>query len=78
MSITLEKQEIIKWLDGLTDETIIHQLTALKVSIADDSELSLIEKESIDKGLASINNGNIKSHEEVMHLTKLKFPDLFS
>ena len=78
MSITTEKQEIIKWLDGLNDETIIHQLTALKVSISDDTRLSTFEKEAINKGLESKSNGNIKPHEDVMHLTKQKFPQLFS
>lgn len=78
MSITSEKQEIIKWLDGLNDETIIHQLTALKVSISDYTELTETEKEAIDKSLASINNGNTKAHDDVMQLTKQKFPQLFS
>lgn len=78
MSITTEKQEIIKWLDGLDDETVIHQLTALKVSISDNSELSASEKTAIDKGLKSLKEGKTKSHEEVMNLTKQKFPQLFS
>ena len=78
MSITTEKQEIIKWLDELNDETIIHQLTALKVSVTDKSELSTSEKHAINKGLESKSDGNIKHHEDVMHLTKQKFPQLFS
>ncbi|GAB1444782.1 MAG: hypothetical protein KF860_06425 [Cyclobacteriaceae bacterium] len=78
MNIQTEKLEIIQWLAKINDSKIIKQFMLIKRSNEEDTAVNLSqeEKEAIDKGLQSINDGRIKSHEEVMETTRIKYAHL--
>lgn len=70
-NIEKEKLEIIKWVTTLKDETSIARLKMLKESkVGADwwNEISEEEKSAINKGLADIKAGRIKSHKEAKKL----------
>lgn len=79
MDIQAEKLDIIQWLAGIEDSRIVKQLLALKKLNEEIviKELTIEEKVAIDKGLTSIKEGRIKSHEDVTKATKKKYPTLF-
>jgi hypothetical protein len=76
MNLQEEKLEIIKWLVGIEDRALINQFIFLKNSNL-RTELTTQEKNAIDVALKSVDEGRIKSHEEVLKATKSKFPQLF-
>ena len=61
MNITIEKQNLLQWIQGLTDEKIIERI----LSIKENDEVSTYENQLIQKGLEDISNGNVSAHEEV-------------
>ena len=68
MNIKTEKLKLIEWLVALQDLTILEKLKFLKdnPNITDWWDtISEQEKESIDRGLKDIENGNTTSHNEV-------------
>lgn len=75
MNIQEEKEDIIKWLREITDNRIVRQLSILKNSNK-EAELSQQEKEAIDAGLQDIKEGKVRTNEEVMELTRQKYPHL--
>jgi predicted transcriptional regulator len=79
MDIQSEKLGIIKWLASINDGKIIKQFMLLKRSNEESVSVNLnqAEKTAIDKGLESIKEGRVKSHEEVIETTKNKYPHLF-
>lgn len=79
MNINAEKLDIIQWLAQVNDNKVIKKFMLLKKSNEESiaANLSHEEKEAIDKGLQSINEGRFKSHEEVIEATKSKYPTLF-
>ncbi len=79
MNIQAEKLDIIQWLAQVNDSRVIKKFMLLKKSSEESivANLSHEEKEAIDKGLQSINEGRFKSHEEVIEATKSKYPTLF-
>jgi predicted transcriptional regulator len=79
MNIQAEKLDIIKWLAGINDSRIIKQFMLLKKSNQEMLPISLSqgEKDAIDKGLKSLNEGHLTSHEEVKEITQKKYPHLF-
>lgn len=79
MDIQAEKLNIIKWLAGIQESKVIKQFILLKKSNEEfpSKKLSQTEKLAIDKGLQSIKDGRIKSHEEVMKITRKKYTQLF-
>jgi predicted transcriptional regulator len=79
MDIQTEKLELIKWLAEIDDYRIKKQIKMLQRSTREDasSDLTDAEKSAIDKGLKSIQEGSVKSHDEVKNMTGEKFPDLF-
>tara|TARA_R110000796_G_scaffold252645_1_gene390123 strand:+ start:5798 stop:6040 length:243 start_codon:yes stop_codon:yes gene_type:complete len=79
MDIQAEKRDLIQWLSGLNDLRMIKLVGALrKASEADSgSKLTKAEIAAIDQGLRSIKEGKVKSHDDVMELTKKEFPNLF-
>lgn len=69
MNIAIEKQNIVQWVQNLSDEKIIEKILALK----DNTQISPFEKKLIDNGLRDIEEGNIYSHEEVKENFKVRF-----
>lgn len=79
MDIQAEKLSLIEWLAGINDSRIIKQFKALQRSNQEQMENSLTsaEKSAIDKGLKSIAEGKVHTHESVMESTQKKYPNLF-
>jgi predicted transcriptional regulator len=79
MNIQVEKLDIIQWLAKVNDSKIIKQFMLLKKLNEEitDVKLSHEEREAIDRGLQSINDGRFKSHDEVMEATRKKYAHLF-
>ena len=69
MNITIEKQNLLQWIQGLTDEKIIERI----LSIKENNEVSFFENQLIQKGLDDISSGNVSSHEEVKKRFEAKF-----
>ena len=69
MNITIEKQNLLQWIQGLTDEKIIERI----LSIKENNEVSFFENQLIQKGLEDISSGNVSSHEEVKKRFEAKF-----
>ena len=69
MNITIEKQNLLQWIQGLTDEKIIERI----LSIKENNEVSLFENQLIQKGLNDVLNGNISTHDEVKKRFEQKF-----
>ena len=69
MNIAIEKQNLLQWIQGLTDEKIIERI----LSIKENNEVSLFENQLIQKGLEDISRGNVSSHEEVKKRFEAKF-----
>jgi len=69
MSIIVEKQNIVQWIQGLNDEKIIKKILDLKV----ENELSDFENQMIQNGLNDVLNGNTATHEEVKKRLESKF-----
>ena len=69
MNITIEKQNLLQWIQGLTDEKIIERI----LSIKENNEVSSFENQLIQKGLDDISSGNVSSHEDVKKRFEAKF-----
>ena len=69
MNIAIEKQNLLQWIQGLTDEKIIERI----LSIKENNEVSFFENQLIQKGLEDISSGNVSSHEEVKKRFEAKF-----
>ena len=69
MNIAIEKQNLLQWIQGLTDEKIIERI----LSIKENNEVSFFENQLIQKGLEDISNGNVSAHEEVKKRFEAKF-----
>lgn len=76
MDIQAEKNEIIKWLESLNDEGLIHGLAEWKRKVTEEyynknivfpgAELA---KKQLDEAEARIKNGQFTSHEDVLKIT---------
>ena len=79
MDIQADKLSIIEWIAGINDSRIIRQFKSLQKSNQEQASfpLSSAEKSAIDKGLKSIEEGKVHTHESVMESTKEKYPNLF-
>ena len=69
MNIAIEKQNLLQWIQGLTDKKVIERI----LSIKENNEVTSFENQLIQKGLADISNGNTSSHEEVKKRFEAKF-----
>ena len=69
MDITVEKQNILRWINNLKDEKIIEKILDLK----QETEISDFENQIIQKGLKHIELGKVSSHQEVMERFSKKF-----
>jgi len=69
MDIHIEKSGLIKWIQGLSDITIIEKLKKIQAenSVSADwwDETSDEAKESIERGLKDIQDGKVHTHETV-------------
>lgn len=69
MNIQTAKLDLIAWISKLNDTTIIDKLSALKNDYSSSTDfwdnLSQAEIDSIERGLADFENGNVHSQEEV-------------
>lgn len=72
MDIQAEKLQLIEWLAGLNNTSIIKRFIALKKEQEKDwwDHLSKEEKAEIEEGLTQADRGDVVSHREVM--TKYK------
>lgn len=79
MDILAEKISLMEWLAGIEDKEVISQLKAvMKINQQSTSNsLSSEEREAIARGLKSIKEGRIHSHDSVMESLKTTFPTLF-
>jgi len=68
MNIQTEKLDLIEWISGLNDSTIIHKQRQIKEDYSQSADwwkhLNKEEKESIDCGLKDFEEANIHSHKE--------------
>ena len=69
MDITVEKENILRWINNLKDEKIIEKILDLK----EETEISDFENQIIQKGLKDIELGKVSSHKEVMERFSKKF-----
>ncbi len=79
MDIQADKLNLIEWIAGINDTRIIRQFKCLQKSTQEQINISLTlaEKSAIDKGLKSIAEGKVHTHESVTQSTKEKYPALF-
>jgi len=67
MNIETRKVSIISWITHLSDEEILSKIESLQNMEADWWDMiSDEEKSEIEQGLAEIERGETKTHEEVM------------
>ena len=60
MDLAIEKQNLLQWIQSITDDKTIK-----KISIIENNDISYFENQLIQEGLEDIKNGNVSSHEEV-------------
>lgn len=67
MNIEARKVSVISWITHLSDEKILSKIESLQNNELDWWDLiSNEEKSEIEQGLAEIERGETKTHEEVM------------
>ena len=69
MDISVEKKNIVQWIQGIDDEKIIEKILSFK----EKSEVLFFENQLIQKGLNDVSSGNVSSHEEVKKRFEAKF-----
>lgn len=79
MDIQSEKQNLIKWISSLEDETVIETIKEFKESYFSKkdwwNEISEEEKNSIDRGLKDAEDGRIISYERIKDKYKNWLPE---
>lgn len=68
MNIQSEKLKLIEWITRVQDNTIIEKLLRLKEESDWWEEISIKEKESIEKGLKDIQEGRTHQHSSAKKL----------
>jgi hypothetical protein len=69
MDISIEKKNIVQWIQAIDDEKIIEKILSFK----EKNEVSSFENQLIQKGLNDVESGNVSSHEEVKKRFEAKF-----
>lgn len=69
MDISIEKKNIVQWIQAIDDEKIIEKILSFK----EKNEVSSFENQLIQKGLNDVSSGNVSSHEEVKKRFEAKF-----
>ncbi len=66
MNLNAAKLELIQWLSTINNPKIIEKLLAIRNDEQEDwwNDLSELEKESINKGIADADAGKLKDHEQ--------------
>jgi hypothetical protein len=68
MNLETEKQKIIEWIKGLSDQSLIEKIKLIKENkLPSDwwDEISEEEKLSIERGIEDIRSGRIIPHDQV-------------
>ena len=70
LSFENKKIELIQWLSTLNDKSLIDKLMRLREKEKTDwwNEISLAEKESIEKGIQDAQDGKLTSHSNVKNI----------
>ena len=69
MDISIEKKNIVQWIQAIDDEKIIEKILSFK----EKNEVSSFENQLIQKGLNDVESGNVSTHEEVKKRFEAKF-----
>ncbi|WP_420385388.1 addiction module component [Roseivirga sp.] len=78
MDIQSEKLDLIQWIAGLDDLSLIKLVSSIKLSDELGKEdLSDELKSALDESLVDIKEGKTLSQEHVKNQTREKFPHLF-
>jgi hypothetical protein len=74
-----EKQDLIDWITNLENQSLLQHLMELKNSIDSDKIYIVSDQEriAIKEGIDSLENEGGVSHEDVMKMTREKYPNLF-
>jgi len=70
LNIQNKKLELIQWLSGLNDLSILEKITEIRKQESKDWWLSIseLEKQSIDKGMEDAEDGKLNSHSQARKL----------
>jgi hypothetical protein len=74
-----EKKDLIDWIINLENQSLLNYLMELKNS-SDSDKIYIVsdqERIAIKEGIESIENEGGVSHEDVMKMTREKYPNLF-
>lgn len=71
MDISIEKKNIIQWIQKIDDEKSIQEILCFK----EKNEFSFFENQLIQKGLNDVSSGNVSSNEEVKKRFEVKFAE---
>ncbi|TRX42324.1 hypothetical protein [Flavobacterium restrictum] len=71
MDISIEKKNIIQWIQKIDDEKSIQEILGFK----EKNEFSFFENQLIQKGLNDVSSGNVSSNEEVKKRFEVKFAE---
>jgi hypothetical protein len=74
-----EKQDLIDWITNLENQSLLNYLMELKNS-SDSDKIYIVsdqERIAIKEGIESLENEGGVSHEDVMKMTREKYPNLF-
>lgn len=74
-----EKQDLINWITNLENQSLLNYLIELKNS-SDSEKIYIVsdqERIAIKAGIDSLENEGGISHEDVIKMTREKYPNLF-
>lgn len=74
-----EKRKLIDWISTLENQSMLEHLMELKKSSETEKiyQVSDLEREAIQEGIKSLEEEGGISNEDVMKMTKKKYPNLF-
>ena len=75
MNIEARKISLVQQLLLVQQESILDKIEALLFKKV--SDLTIEQKKAIDKGIQSVDDGNVVSHKELMQQLKEKHPKYF-
>lgn len=73
------KKELIDWINNLENLSMLEHLMELKNTCETEEiyRVSDLEREAIQDGIKSLEEEGGISHEDVMKMTKKKYPNIF-
>jgi len=78
MNIQSEKLDLMRWIAGITDESILQQFISLKNLSNQETHLTEEQKKFVDLAFKDIEQGRIYTYEQVMQQVNEEFPQLFN